>query len=112
MLKVIVIPANDLEPVEAHVIDGSLASLQAIVGGLIQPLDMDVIGASIWCNEEGLLIGLPVNLRATVYLYQKAPEHRGFNVLVGECFITGQADSDGVTTDVPVEVIRDFGLDV
>ena len=41
-------------------IDGSLKSMQEIVGGLIQPIYLDDSVALI-CNDEGKLMNLPAN---------------------------------------------------
>ena len=43
-----------------------LKVLQKIVGGLIEVVPSTQEGLSIICNEEGKLIGLPINYRATV----------------------------------------------
>ncbi len=43
-------------------IDGSLKSMQNIVGGLIQPIyPFDDPSIALVCNDEGLLLELPVN---------------------------------------------------
>ncbi len=43
-------------------IDGSLKSMQNIVGGLIQPIyPFDDPSSALVCNDEGLLPGLPAN---------------------------------------------------
>lgn len=73
-------------------IDGSLASMQAIVGGLIQPIDL-VEDCTIWVNEEGLLLGLPYNYIATDLTNQW---YQGLS-LVGTAFLTGGTDEDGNT---------------
>jgi hypothetical protein len=40
--------------------DLSLSRMQGLVGGLIQPVSLEG-GITLWCNEEGRLMGLPYN---------------------------------------------------
>ena len=42
-------------------IDGSLASMQSLVGGLIQVVYPFEDRVALICNDEGKLIGLPQN---------------------------------------------------
>lgn len=49
------------EPFEAE-INNSLSDMQKVVGGLIQPVDIDE-NATLICNEEGKLLGLEGNRR-------------------------------------------------
>ena len=44
--------------------DPNLENLQAAVGGLIQAIDL-APELTMWCNDEGKLMGLPVNPVAT-----------------------------------------------
>ena len=47
---------------EVREIDGSLKSMQEIVGGLIQPVPLyDDSSAVLVCNDEGKLMNLPAN---------------------------------------------------
>lgn len=78
--KVIVIPADGSKPIHWKETDGSLESCQAIVGGLIERVP-DGHGHDLWVNEEGLLIGLRHNMRATVVAGRD---------LVGDCYVTGR----------------------
>lgn len=108
-VTVVVVPADEEQPPVVKELENyDYRSGQAIVGGLIQVLDVDRVGASIFCNEEGLVLQLPFNRRATEYLYKHAPEHRGFNVLVGDVYITGVPDESGDTTSVPANVIAEW----
>jgi hypothetical protein len=40
--------------------DGGLAALQALVGGYIEPWPVRVPGLTIYVNEDGIALGLPV----------------------------------------------------
>lgn len=105
-IKVLVVPADEEHPpFVKELVDYDYKAGQEIVGGLIQPVDIDKVQATVWCNEEGHMFRLPPNRRATMWLYQWAPEHRGFNVFMGDVYITGLPDEDGDTTSVPDEVV-------
>lgn len=104
----IVIPADEQQPIYKYEFSGELHEYQQIVGGLIEPLD--VPDATIWMNEEGHLEGLPMNLRATDLLYEAAPAWRGFAIIVGDAYVTGQADDEGDTMSVPDEYLAKFNL--
>lgn len=110
-IRVLVVPADEEQaPFVKELEDYDYQAGQAIVGGYIQPIELHTMKATVWGNEEGLLIGLPLNTRATRYLYTFAPEHEGRNVLVGDVYLTGQADQHGNTLSVPQEVIDHFTL--
>lgn len=66
----------------------TLAELQAAVGGLIAPA-YGPEGISVYVNDEGLLIGLPLNLIASALCGQG---------LVGDAVITGPVGNDGETS--------------
>lgn len=46
---------------ELREIDGSLKAMQGIVGGLIQPIYPFDEPVALVCNDEGKLLGLPMN---------------------------------------------------
>lgn len=78
-----------------------LSDYQQAVGGLIEPVRLlnhtyEEI-ACMYVNEEGLLIGLPFNERATKlsFLFQSD------NLLVGDAVIIGASDEEGDDTDIP-----------
>lgn len=57
-IKVLVVPPFGAAHVET--IENSLAELQAHVGGYIEAFPVGVAGALGLCNEEGLLLRLPL----------------------------------------------------
>jgi hypothetical protein len=91
--------------------DGSFADIQDICGGSVEvaPSSDNV---SIWCNEDGIELGLPVNgaanqVWALYDVYQCLTEDR----LVGNVVITGPVDADGNDTDLsPDEMERIIDL--
>ena len=86
---IIIIPADASQPVQSREADEQppVHELNAIVGGSLEhvPLWNDYMGmdCAVYCNEEGKLHNMPVNVRATVLWYQ----HNGRrldDVLVGD----------------------------
>jgi hypothetical protein len=81
--------------------DGGLAELQAAVGGLIDcaPSDPSV---TLWVNDDGLgrlpwnRLAMDVWLRWDIYGCMAAGDG-----LAGTCVVTGGADPDGETLDIP-----------
>lgn len=65
-------------------IDGSLESMQEIVGGTIQAVYPFADPVALICNDEGKLLGLPPN---------RALREKGtgviYDVIVGTCFLCG-----------------------
>ena len=57
-ITVLIVPPFGAARVE--IIDNTLAELQAHVGGYIEPFPVGVVGALGLCNEEGLLLRLPL----------------------------------------------------
>ncbi len=74
--------------------DPSLENLQAAVGGLIQAIDL-APELTMWCNDEGKLMGLPVNPVATALWTRYFGET---DVIVGNVVFTGGSDEEGETT--------------
>ena len=65
-------------------IDGSLKSMQALVGGLIQAIYPFDDAVALVCNEEGKLEGLPLNRALT------DPENgQVYDIVCGTFFICG-----------------------
>lgn len=84
-------------------VDG-LAGYQAIVGGLIEPVTLNR-GAddTLYLNEEGKIIGLPVNSIATD-LALNVLQWR--DVIVGDVVIVGPLDEEGYDTDIEGPTVR------
>ena len=82
--------------VEAKQIDGSLESMQSIVEGLIQPVDLQG-NMTLWVNEEGMYREDYNSLASGI---------AGID-LNGPAFITGGVDKDGTTLGInPAYVSR------
>lgn len=95
-LKILVV--EPMTPPTVQEIDGSLASMQKIVGGTIQavyPFDDPV---AIVCNDEGKLLGLPMNRALT--------DDHGvpYDIVCGTFFMAGVGREDFVSlTDQQIE---------
>jgi hypothetical protein len=105
-ITVVVMPADETAPIELRQIDRGYRAGQEIVAGLIQPVDMPNAEATVWVNEEGLLLGLPINRRATKLLWANQLEHIDFTLLVGDAYVTGLPDEEGDTTSIPALVAQ------
>ena len=70
-----------------------LKTLQELVGGWVQAVDLKS-NLTIWCNEEGKMIGLPVNGFATE-MWDSV--FGATDVIVGNVVFTGGADDEGET---------------
>lgn len=77
--------------------DDSLKKLQDAVGGLIQAVDLHD-DLTLWCNEEGKLIGLTPNVIGT-HLYEK--NFGMVDVIMGDVVFTGGTDDEGDNLGLP-----------
>ena len=91
------------KPPAEREIDGSLESMQRLVGGYIQavyPFDDPV---ALICNEEGKLLGLPMN--------RTLRDERGvpYDIVCGTFFLAGIAEDDFASlTDRQIEKYTDY----
>lgn len=85
---------------ELKEIDGSLKSMQEIVGGLIQPIYLDDSVALV-CNDEGKLINLSPNRGL------RGEDGQIHDIVCGTFFLCGApADSDHFTDLTPEQIRR------
>ena len=82
-------------------------AIQAAVGGCFDVVTSSSGQTSFWLNDEGKLIGLPINTIATAALWRLNEAFVNRDVLVGPVFITGGVDENGETLS-----INDEGLQV
>ena len=100
-LRVLVVEPE--KPPAAQEIDRSLESMQRLVGGYIQavyPFDDPV---ALICNEEGKLLGLPMN--------RTLRDERGvpYDIVCGTFFMAGIAEDDFASlTDRQIEKYTDY----
>ena len=87
-------------------LEDSLASMQRAVGGLIQAVyEPGGRDAALICNEEGKLLGLPVNQAATdmAAIYN--------DVIVGNAILIGTTEEDfiGLTKEAAEHIVEEWG---
>lgn len=86
---------------EVREIDGSLRSMQEVVGGLIQPIPLDDPDVILVCNDEGKLLNLPAN--------RGLRDENGqiYDIVCGAFFICGApADCDHFTSLTTEQIER------
>ncbi len=97
-MKVLVV--EPMKPPYVKEIDGSLESLQALVGGTIQvvyPFE-DKAKVCVVCNDEGKLLGLPYNR------FLKDKNGDPYDVICGTFFVAGLGSEDFISlTDKQIE---------
>ena len=98
-----VMPGNAPEELE---IDGTLESMQQIVGGLIQAIYPWVDPVALICNDEGKLLGLEPNR------YLMNEEGEVYDIICGPFFICGLGREDfaSLTPELMERYKRMFGL--
>ena len=101
-ITAILIPASQTAAVELRKLDSKdLGAYQALVGGYVESVNLDNPSASMYINEEGKLIHLPVNMQATYVEWAHNGLMRNEDVVMGDAFILGPVDGNGEDTSVP-----------
>jgi hypothetical protein len=77
--------------------DDTLKKLQGAVGGWVQAIDLQE-NLTLWCNEEGKLIGLTPNVIGT-HLWEKS--FGMTDVIMGDVVFTGGTDDEGENLGLP-----------
>lgn len=102
-MNVLILKANEDALTLVPDFEHSLENMQNVVGGNLEALDLsydEQTGRRItlWLNEEGKLIGLPVNF---------ALLHQGqlIDIVMGDCIITA-VDEDGRTVSLSESEIQ------
>ncbi len=101
LVNSIVIPAEEEQPLQTQLLTTSLEDRQELVGGLIQRIDLTDPPARLYCNEEGKVMELPMNKRATLLLWAHNPAFRYRDVLVGDVYLVGPVGKHSTDTSVP-----------
>ncbi len=95
MTQGIYLPADERLPLEVRQFN-DVDDYQHAVGGLIDAVDLYGISATLYVNDEGLIIGLPINGRATHLLWLYVPR------APKQAYLVGLAE----TTSIPDELLR------
>ena len=86
---------------EVKEIDGSLKSMQEIVGGFIQAVYLFEEPVALVCNDEGKLVNLPANRGL------RDSDGRIYDIVCGTFFLCGApADCDHFTSLTPEQIER------
>ena len=93
--------AKEVELVEG---ESQLDKLQEAVGGWVQAVDFTP-NLTIWVNEEGKLIGLPINPMAT-FLWEKYFGLTDF--ICGNVIFTGGTGDEGETLGLNEETAKEL----
>ncbi len=83
-----------------------LQEMQALVGGLIEPVELSD-GSTMWVNEEGLIFDLPPNSIASDVCGLGGRADLMITLGIrGNVFIEGPPDDEGDSTDVTDQARR------
>ena len=102
-ITVVRVPVDTEEPMRWAEIDDGLAALQAEVGGLVECVRLDD-RVDMWINEEGKLENLPVNPRATSFLW--AAGGGMFDSIAGPAVLACHDEDGGTTSLQQADVTR------
>ena len=83
-------------------IDGSLKSMQKIVGGTIQVLYPFEEPVALICNDEGKLLGLPLN-RAL-----RDENGQIYDIVAGTFFLCGAPEGSDRLESIPERLIKTY----
>jgi len=69
--------------------------IKDVVGGFLESVTLYKLGVTMWINEEGKLLGLPVNPIGTMFW---TAEYGSTDTIVGNIVLTGIPDNEGWLT--------------
>lgn len=98
------VPVDGVSRVVEYADKDNLRALQDAVGGLIEGIRGE--GFYAYGNDEGKLIGLPVNRRATRLACAFGWYGCGEDVLVGPVVFFGTGDGEGGDSDVDERLVK------
>jgi len=106
MLTAIVIPVDLQQPIRQQQLnEHDLDAYRQLVGGHLEVINLDRPPASLYFNEEGKLLELPVNIRATTILWAHHSAFRGKDAIMGPALIVGPVDRHGDDQTAPPDLI-------
>lgn len=108
VIKGIYLPCDESAAVEVVEVDQSdYRAIQKYTSGLFGALDAFRPNCSIFYADEGKIHNLPLNRRASLFLWVHRTEFRGHDALLGDVLVLGPADEEtGATHSVPDELIE------
>ncbi|WP_285628404.1 DUF3846 domain-containing protein [Kineosporia sp. NBRC 101677] len=106
----VVIPVDLDEPIRLEQVPlergARTQAFHTWVDGNFEVLHLDEPQASLYCNEEGKILAMPVNQRATSLLWVHNPLFHGRDVVNGPAFLVGPVDEAGEDTTAPAEMVN------
>ncbi|NKY18889.1 DUF3846 domain-containing protein [Tsukamurella spumae] len=85
---------------------GDYQAWQKRVGGTFDVMNIYRPDAGLVIHDEGKIIGLPLNRRASLLLWVHNSPFRGVDTIMGECLIVGAPDDEGETQSCPAELLE------
>lgn len=111
-ITILIIPADASKPTHLSAVEPGLELFQELVGGWIEQLPGRVapgVEGHSWLayvNEEGKIIGLPVNDRATAFMHSVGGIYP-WDTINGNMIIIGDGGEEGVEyADVPAQLVQ------
>ena len=109
LIRSVVIPADNSEPLRQQQIQTSnFDEYRHAVGGNLEVVRLLRPASSLYCNEEGKLLDLRPNGRATMVVWTHFPALRFRDYIAGDALLTGPVDAEGWDTDLPEDFTRVF----
>lgn len=106
MITAIVIPVDLTEPIRLEQLDKhDLDAYRRLVGGHLEVITLERPQSSMYLNDEGKLLDLPLNQRATRLLWAHNSAFHGHDVIVGPAFIVGPVDDGGDDQTAPTDLV-------
>jgi len=106
MITAIVIPVDLVEPLRLEQLDvHDYNTYRRLVDGYFTIVGLNRPRASLYVNEDGQLLQMRENARATALLWVHRSEFRGHPAIVGQAFIVGPPDDEDNATSVPQDLI-------
>lgn len=96
---------DDLVEYAVEPFDGDSDALSAVLGGYLEAAP-SVDQVTVWCNEEGKALGLPINGAASIVwatLFDRFGCYDSGDHLAGNVVFTGGVDANGETLDLPAD---------
>ncbi|WOI90199.1 DUF3846 domain-containing protein [Rhodococcus qingshengii] len=102
----IFIPHDEEEPLRTVEFEqGDYKAIQGFIGGTFGVINIERPAlSSIFVHDDGKIIGLPLNRRATMLLWASDSKWRHFDAIMGDALVLGIPDDEGETMGVPAEL--------
>lgn len=105
MVQGIVVPSDERAPVEVCEFR-TLQDYQTAVDGWIEPIDIPLLGITVYVNEGARRRRLELNSRATLLWWFFTPSARLQVMLMGDVVIAGCLEDEYSAGDVPDDITR------